>query len=211
VVLGKKTLPSVVQTGASISEMSYTTDDYDLEKQASSERQTASAGSSNDPQHGVHNTTVVDTSHARASGATGSSVMARLLHAAGKLGVEQRGIERVPEDERTETGFKAMLNISTMWFSANMVVAAFALGLLAQSVFNLGVADAMLVILFFNLIGITPVCFFSTFGPRFGLWVSPLSSLFLPLCTPSMHPILTFFPRSDDRWCSRASGMDGTA
>jgi hypothetical protein len=153
--------------------MSYTTDDYDLEKQASSERQTASAGSSNDPQHGVSNTTVVDTSHAVSGAhlATGSSLTARLLRAAGKLGVEQRGIERVPEDERTETGFKALLNISTMWFSANMVVAAFALGLLAQSVFNLGVADAMLVILFFNLIGITPVCFFSTFGPRFGLWV----------------------------------------
>jgi hypothetical protein len=169
--------------------MSYTTDDYDLEKQASSERQTASAGSSNDPQHGVSNTTVVDTSHA--SGAPGSSLTARLLHAAGKLGVEQRGIERVPEDERTETGFKAMLNISTMWFSANMVVAAFALGLLAQSVFNLGVADAMLVILFFNLIGITPVCFFSTFGPRFGLWVSPFLFPSCLLCIPSMHSILT--------------------
>ena len=160
--------------------MSYTTDDYDLEKQASSDRHTASAGSSNDPQHGGSNnhTTVVDTSHAvsGASLATGSSLTARLLRAAGKLGVEQRGIERVPEDERTETGFMAMLNISTMWFSANMVVAAFALGLLAQSVFNLGVADAMLVILFFNLIGITPVCFFSTFGPRFGLWVSSFLS-----------------------------------
>ena len=164
--------------------MSYTTDDYDLEKQVSSERQTASAGSSNDPQHGASNhTTVVDTSHAvsGASLATGSSLTARLLRAAGKLGVEQRGIERVPEDERTETGFMAMLNISTMWFSANMVVAAFALGLLAQSVFNLGVADAMLVILFFNLIGITPVCFFSTFGPRFGLWVSSFSFVDFPL------------------------------
>ena len=116
-----------------------------------------------------------------ASLATGSSLTARLLRAAGKLGVEQRGIERVPEDERTETGFMAMLNISTMWFSANMVVAAFALGLLAQSVFNLGVADAMLVILFFNLIGITPVCFFSTFGPRFGLWVSSFSFVDFPL------------------------------
>jgi hypothetical protein len=161
--------------------MSYTTDDYDLEKQASSERQTASAGSSSDPQHGVSNTTVVDTSHAVSGAhlATGSSLTARLLRAAGKLGVEQRGIERVPEDERTETGFKALLNISTMWFSANMVVAAFALGLLAQSVFNLGVADAMLVILFFNLIGITPVCFFSTFGPRFGLWVCPFLFLLM--------------------------------
>jgi hypothetical protein len=196
--------------------MSYTTDDYDLEKQASSERQTASAGSSNDPQHGAH-TTVVDTSHAvpGASLATGSSLTARLLRAAGKLGVEQRGIERVPEDERTETGFKALLNISTMWFSANMVVAAFALGLLAHSVFNLGVADAMLVILFFNLIGITPVCFFSTFGPRFGLWVCPFLS-FVHSSSPHWHwqcfpRFNADLPRSDDRWCSRASGMDGTA
>jgi len=168
--------------------MSYTTDDYDLEKQVSSERQTASAGSSSndETQHGVSNTTttVVDTSsHSHSHGvsgarlATGSSLTARLLRAAGKLGVEQRGIERVPEDERTDTGFKALLNVSTMWFSANMVVAAFALGLLAKSVFNLGVADAMLVILFFNLIGITPVCFFSTFGPRFGLWVLLFSFL----------------------------------
>lgn len=88
---------------------------------------------------------------------------------AGKLKIEQRGIERVPEDERTDSGFKALLNVSTMWLSANMVVSSFALGLLAKSLFFMGVADAMLVILFFNLIGITPVCFFSTFGPAFGL------------------------------------------
>lgn len=50
-----------------------------------------------------------------------------------------------------------------------MVVSSFALGMIGNSIFYLGVADAMLVILFFNLIGITPVCYFSTFGPRFGL------------------------------------------
>jgi purine-cytosine permease-like protein len=50
-----------------------------------------------------------------------------------------------------------------------MVVSSFALGLLGKSAFSLGCADAMLVILFFNLIGITPVCYFSTFGPKFGL------------------------------------------
>jgi NCS1 nucleoside transporter family len=50
-----------------------------------------------------------------------------------------------------------------------MVVSSFAIGLLGQSIFFLGVADSMLVILFFNLLGIMPVCFFSTFGPRFGL------------------------------------------
>lgn len=99
----------------------------------------------------------------------GNGWYARAQRFAGMLKIEQRGIERVPEDERTDAGFKALLNVSTMWLSANMVVSSFALGLLAKSTFHLGVADAMLVILFFNLIGITPVCYFSTFGPKFGL------------------------------------------
>jgi hypothetical protein len=143
--------------------MNYTTtDDYDVEKQT--RRQAGSSG-------GTSSLTTQSGEHGGKTGVSHStgSFLAKLMHFAGKLGVEQRGIERVPEDERTDTGFKAMMNVFTMWLSANMVVAAFALGLLAKSVFGLGVADAMLVILFFNLIGITPVCFFSTFGPRFGL------------------------------------------
>lgn len=50
-----------------------------------------------------------------------------------------------------------------------MVVSSFAIGILGKSLFELGAADAMLVVLFFNLLGILPVCFFSTFGPKFGL------------------------------------------
>lgn len=99
----------------------------------------------------------------------GDSLYARLQRLAGRFNVEQRGIERVPENERTDKGFRALLNVSTMWLSANLVVSSFALGLLANGVFYLGVADAMLVILFFNLLGIMPVCFFSVFGPTFGL------------------------------------------
>lgn len=146
--------------------MSYTTDDYDLEKQASARQAQDSGSQSSSPSdQGRTTSNAVPAS----SLAAGDSLPAKLMRLAGKLGVEQRGIERVPEDERTDTGFKALMNVSTMWLSANMVVAAFALGLLAKSTFNLGVADAMLVILFFNLIGITPVCLFSTFGPPFGL------------------------------------------
>lgn len=50
-----------------------------------------------------------------------------------------------------------------------MVVSSFALGMLANELFFLGVADACLVILFFNIIGLGVVSFFSTFGPTFGL------------------------------------------
>lgn len=99
----------------------------------------------------------------------GNSWYAKLMRLAGKFNIEQRGIERVPEDERTDRGFRALLNVSTMWLAANMVVSSFAIGVLSNAIFYLGVADAMLVVLFFNLIGITPVCFFSVFGPAFGL------------------------------------------
>ncbi|SMQ44892.1 unnamed protein product [Zymoseptoria tritici ST99CH_3D7] len=99
----------------------------------------------------------------------GNSWYAKVQRLAGRFRVEQRGIERVPEDERTEFGTRALFNIATMWLSANMVVSSFAIGLLSKSVFFLGTADAMIVALIFNLIGITPVCFFSTFGPKFGL------------------------------------------
>lgn len=59
-----------------------------------------------------------------------------------------------------------------------MVVSSFAIGALAIPVFNLGFVDALLTILFFNLLSITPVAFFSTFGPRFGLRQMVLSRYF---------------------------------
>ena len=42
---------------------------------------------------------------------TGTGLYAKMQRLAGKLGVEQRGIERVPEDERTDT---TMTNVGTM-------------------------------------------------------------------------------------------------
>lgn len=50
-----------------------------------------------------------------------------------------------------------------------MVVSSFAIGVLGKSAFNLGFVDAILVCLFFNLLGVMTVCFFSCFGPVFGL------------------------------------------
>ena len=41
----------------------------------------------------------------------GNSIYARLQRLAGKLNIEQRGIERVPEDERTDTN---ILNVGSM-------------------------------------------------------------------------------------------------
>ncbi|KAI9757791.1 MAG: purine-cytosine permease [Chaenotheca gracillima] len=105
----------------------------------------------------------------------GNSLYAKLQRFAGKFGIEQRGIERVPEDERTDT---APWHVGTMWLAANMVVSSFAIGALAVPVFDLGFADTILTILFVNLLGITPVAFWSTFGPRFGLRQMVLSRFY---------------------------------
>lgn len=64
------------------------------------------------------------------------------------------------------------------WLSANMVVSSFAIGALAVTVFQLGFVDSFLTILFINILAITPVCFFSTFGPRFGLRQMVLSRFY---------------------------------
>lgn len=59
-----------------------------------------------------------------------------------------------------------------------MVVSSFAIGALANPVFGLGFADSILTILFFNILGITPVAFFSTFGPVFGFRQMVLSRFY---------------------------------
>lgn len=105
----------------------------------------------------------------------GDSLYARTQRFLARFGVESRGIERVPESERTDSN---LYQIGTMWLAANMVVSAFAIGALAYPVFYLGFVDAALAIIFFNLLGIAPVCFFSTFGPEFGLRQMVLSRFF---------------------------------
>ncbi|KAI0443229.1 purine-cytosine permease [Xylaria telfairii] len=94
------------------------------------------------------------------------SLYARLQAFAGQYGVEQRGIERVPNDQRTDS---SMSQVGTLWLSTNMTVSSFAIGALAIPIFQLGYVDSALTIIFVNILGILPVCLFSTFGPRFGL------------------------------------------
>ncbi|KAJ5148427.1 hypothetical protein N7448_000005 [Penicillium atrosanguineum] len=96
----------------------------------------------------------------------GNSMYAKLQRLGGKIKVEQRGIERVPEDERTDSSY---WNIGSMWLAANMVVPSFTIGVLGKPLFGLSFVDSALVIIFFNFIGVLTVCFFSIFGATFGL------------------------------------------
>ncbi|KAK1830004.1 permease for cytosine/purines, uracil, thiamine, allantoin-domain-containing protein [Podospora conica] len=96
----------------------------------------------------------------------GDGLYAKLQRFAGSHGIEQRGIERVPSDERSTSG---MLPVALMWLTANLGVPTFALGVIAVPVYGLRFADAALVIVLVNLVSVLPVCFFSTLGPKFGL------------------------------------------
>ncbi|GAA6006280.1 hypothetical protein JCM11491_002094 [Sporobolomyces phaffii] len=81
-------------------------------------------------------------------------------------GVEVRGVERVPADERHHT---TVYDAGYLWGSANMTISTFSLGTLATSVFGLSASDACLTALFFNLLCTLPVALFSCWGKSTGL------------------------------------------
>src|SRR5213078_3272533 len=81
-------------------------------------------------------------------------------------GLETHGIERVSPTTRAHV---RILDNFTMWLSANLVISTVALGALANVIFGLGFWDSLAIILIFNALGVLPVAFFSTLGPKLGL------------------------------------------
>jgi len=81
-------------------------------------------------------------------------------------GLETHGIERVSPKTRTHVRIRDNF---TMWLSANLVISTIALGALATQAFFLGFWDGLAVIIIFNILGVLPVAFFSTLGPKLGL------------------------------------------
>src|SRR5215469_3439303 len=80
-------------------------------------------------------------------------------------GIETHGIERVSPATRTHVRIRDNF---TMWLSANLVISTVALGTLS-SFLGLGFWDGLAVIIIFNALGVLPVAFFSTLGPKLGL------------------------------------------
>src|SRR6266516_6860179 len=81
-------------------------------------------------------------------------------------GIEAQGIERVQPRARTHV---RIFDNFTMWLSANLVISTIGLGALAIPIFSLGFLDSLAIIIIFNLLGVLPVAFFSTLGPKLGL------------------------------------------
>ncbi|KDQ22184.1 hypothetical protein PLEOSDRAFT_1079656 [Pleurotus ostreatus PC15] len=82
-----------------------------------------------------------------------------------RWGVESTGIQPIPVEERTDTQYHKLF---FFWFTANVNILSFSAGALAP-VFGLGLRDACLVILFFNLLCTAFPAYLSTWGPKLGL------------------------------------------
>ncbi|CCD22415.1 cytosine permease NDAI_0A02570 [Naumovozyma dairenensis CBS 421] len=77
-----------------------------------------------------------------------------------------------------------------MWFSANMVIASYTLGGLGPIVYNLNFGTSVLVIIFFNILGLLSVAFFSVFGAEFGLRQMILSRFLLGNVTARIFALI---------------------
>ncbi|WWC69053.1 uncharacterized protein I206_102989 [Kwoniella pini CBS 10737] len=81
-------------------------------------------------------------------------------------GVEARGIERVPEEERDG---KHTIGLLLLWWSVNMVVSTLPIGLLAQAYYTLTFHSAVAAIVVFTALGAAFTAFIATLGPKTGL------------------------------------------
>src|SRR6266581_548904 len=92
----------------------------------------------------------------------------------GDLAIESRGMEPIPESAR----YGSVSRIFTVWFTPNLVPAAFFIGTLVTLDFlKLGFVTALLAIVVGNLLGSFFVALLSTMGPRLGLAQMPAARL----------------------------------
>ncbi|SCV99675.1 LAFE_0A08416g1_1 [Lachancea fermentati] len=106
---------------------------------------------------------------------------------AAKLKVETKGIEPITDAEKNDC---SILGSASIWFSANMVIAAFALGCLGPTVFYLNFWESTITIIFFSILGLLPVAFFSVFGAELGLRQMILSRYLLGNITARIFALI---------------------
>ncbi|KAG1899858.1 permease for cytosine/purines, uracil, thiamine, allantoin-domain-containing protein [Suillus fuscotomentosus] len=106
-------------------------------------------------------------------------------------GIEARGVERVPENQRES---KNAWNNILMWWSVNTVFDIIPIGVLAQSTFTLSFGNAVATILCFGALGAVATAFVATLGPMTGLRtmvITRFSSGYLGCTIYSVLNILT--------------------
>ena len=92
----------------------------------------------------------------------------------GDLSIEGRGIEPIPESAR----YGSINRVFTVWFSPNLVPAAFFIGtLVAADFLQLGFVSGLMAIIVGNVLGSLIVGALSTMGPATGMAQMPLARL----------------------------------
>jgi NCS1 family nucleobase:cation symporter-1 len=92
----------------------------------------------------------------------------------GDLSIESHGMEPIPETAR----YGSVNRIFTVWFTPNLVPAAFFIGtLVTLSFLKLGFVTSILAIVVGNLVGSFFVALLSTMGPKLGLAQLPAARL----------------------------------
>ncbi|SCU95883.1 LAME_0F13916g1_1 [Lachancea meyersii CBS 8951] len=106
---------------------------------------------------------------------------------AAKLRAETKGIDPITDDEKNDS---SIWNAASMWFSANMVIAAFALGVLGPVIFGINFWGCVLAIVLFSALGVLPVAFYSVFGAELGLRQMVLSRYLLGNVTARVFALI---------------------
>lgn len=83
-------------------------------------------------------------------------------------GVESRGIEPVPLDERQPVTPSTSLHMLLMWFSMTLATNNIIVGSMGTLVLGLSFKDAAICAVFGNMVGAMTVGYMSTWGPRSG-------------------------------------------
>lgn len=83
-------------------------------------------------------------------------------------GIEARGIDRVPPEDRQPASHAADLQVALLWFSANLSLNNLATGLFGPLVFHLGFVDSALLAVFGAILGASSTAYMATWGPQSG-------------------------------------------
>ncbi|CAF3957990.1 unnamed protein product [Adineta steineri] len=94
------------------------------------------------------------------------SRLAKVVQKYNFVNVEERGIERVLPQHRTDS---KIINTGMIWVGANIIIPCFAMGTLGSAVFKLDLYESFVTIILFNIIGIIPIAAVACFGPASGL------------------------------------------
>ncbi|CCH60258.1 hypothetical protein TBLA_0C04620 [Henningerozyma blattae CBS 6284] len=106
---------------------------------------------------------------------------------AASLDAEGNGIEPIPDEQKTDS---SLINAASMWFSANMVLPSYSLGILGTAVYGLNFGQAAMVIIFFNIMGLLSVAYFSIFGAQLSMRQMILSRFLIGNVTARIYSII---------------------